>query len=79
MGETFKYVAPVAGAMGYSAEDVALAVGLMANSGIKASRAGTSLKAALVNMVKPTDDMRGRHGAAWHIDPKCRWKYKAVW
>ena len=59
MGETFKYVAPVAGAMGYSAEDVALAVGLMANSGIKASQAGTSLKAALVNMVKPTDDMRG--------------------
>lgn len=44
MGETFKYVAPVAGAMGYSAEDVALAVGLMANSGIKASQAGTSLK-----------------------------------
>ena len=59
MGETFKYVTPVAGAMGYSAEDVALAVGLMANSGIKASQAGTSLKAALVNMVKPTDDMRG--------------------
>lgn len=59
MGETFKYVAPVAGAMRYSAEDVALAVGLMANSGIKASQAGTSLKAALVNMVKPTDDMRG--------------------
>ena len=45
MGETFKYVAPVAGAMGYSAEDTALAIGLMANSGIKASQAGTSLRA----------------------------------
>ncbi len=38
MGETFKYVAPVAGSMGCSAEDAALAIGLMANSGIKASQ-----------------------------------------
>ena len=44
MGETFKYAAPVAGALGYSVEDVAVAVGLMANSGIKASQAGTTLK-----------------------------------
>ena len=39
MGETFKYVAPVAGALGFSAEDCAVAIGLMANSGIKASQA----------------------------------------
>lgn len=57
MGETFKYVAPVAGSLGYSAEDVALAVGLMANSGIKASQAGTSLRSSLTNLVKPTDEM----------------------
>ena len=44
MGETFKYAAPVAGALGYSIEDVAVAVGLMANSGIKASLAGTTLR-----------------------------------
>ena len=44
MGETFKYVAPVAGALGYSAEDCAVAIGLMANSGIKASQAGTALR-----------------------------------
>ncbi len=44
MGETFKYAAPVAGALGYSVEDVAVAVGLMANSGIKASQAGTTLR-----------------------------------
>lgn len=44
MGETFKYAAPVAGALGYSAEDSALAIGLMANSGIKASQAGTNLR-----------------------------------
>lgn len=44
MGETFKYAASIAGALGYSAEDTALAIGLMANSGIKASQAGTSLR-----------------------------------
>lgn len=44
MGETFKYAAPVAGALGYSIEDVAVAIGLMANSGIKASSAGTTLR-----------------------------------
>lgn len=58
MGETFKYVAPVAGSLGYSAEDVALAVGLMANSGIKASQAGTSLRSSLTNLVKPTEEMQ---------------------
>ena len=57
MGETFKYIAPLAGAMGYSAEDTAVAIGLMANSGIKASSAGTQLRAALTNMVKPTESM----------------------
>lgn len=57
MGETFKYVAPVAGALGFSAEDVALAVGLMANSGIKASQAGTSLRASLTNLADPTKEM----------------------
>lgn len=44
MGETFKYAAPVAGALGYSIEDVSVAIGLMANSGIKGSIAGTSLR-----------------------------------
>ena len=45
MGETFKYVAPVAGALGYSVEDAAVAIGLMANSGIKSSQAGTDAHA----------------------------------
>lgn len=54
MGESFKYVAPVAGAMGASAEDLSIALGFMANSGIKGSQAGNSLKNALVNMTKPT-------------------------
>ena len=58
MGETFKYAAPVAGAMGYSAEDAAVAIGLMANSGIKASQAGTALRTGLTNLAKPTDTMQ---------------------
>lgn len=41
MGETFKYCAPIAGALGFSAEDTAEAIGLMANAGIKSSQAGT--------------------------------------
>lgn len=55
MGETFKYVAPVAGALGYSAEDCAVAIGLMANSGIKASQAGTVLRSLFTRLAKPTD------------------------
>ena len=57
LGESFKYVAPVAGALGFSAEDTAVALGLMANSGIKASQGGTALRTMLTNMAKPTDDM----------------------
>ena len=44
MGETFKYAAPIAGALGYSVEDTAEAIGLMANAGVKGSQAGTSLR-----------------------------------
>lgn len=57
MGETFKYVAPVAGALGYSAEDCAVAIGLMANSGIKASQAGTTLRQIFSRLAKPTDEV----------------------
>lgn len=56
MGETFKYVAPVAGALGYSAEDSAVAIGLMANSGIKATQAGTALRSMLNRLAKPTKE-----------------------
>lgn len=56
MGESFKYAAPVAGSLGYSIEDVALALGLMANSGIKADMAGTSLRNMLNRMAKPTKE-----------------------
>lgn len=54
MGQTFKYVAPVAGSLGFSVKDTSLAIGLMANSGIKGSEAGTSLRGMMTRLVKPT-------------------------
>lgn len=48
MGESFTYAAPLAGTFGYSIEDVALALGLMANNGIKASQGGTALRKYLL-------------------------------
>ena len=62
MGETFKYCAPVAGALGFSCEDTAQAIGLMANSGIKSTQAGTSLRSimtALAGDVKFCGDAFG--------------------
>lgn len=56
LGESFKYVAPVCGALGMSADDATVALGLMANSGIKGSQAGTALRSALTRLVSPTDD-----------------------
>lgn len=56
MGESFKYVAPVAGSLGYTAEDVAVALGLMANAGIKSDMAGTSLRNMFTRMAKPTKE-----------------------
>ncbi|MCI6823762.1 MAG: phage tail tape measure protein [Ruminococcus bromii] len=57
LGESFKYVAPLAGTMGYSVEDVSVALGLMANASVKGSMAGTSLKTALSNLTSPTEQM----------------------
>lgn len=58
MGESFKYVGPLAGSMGYSIEDVSLALGLMANAGIKSTQAGTTLRTLISNMAKPTKSMQ---------------------
>lgn len=59
MGATFKYAAPVAGALGYSIEDCAQAIGLMANAGIKGEQAGTSFRAMLSRLASPTDAVQG--------------------
>lgn len=58
MGETFKYIAPVAGAMGYSIEEMGLAIGLMANMGVKGSRAGTALRNVITRLASPTDELQ---------------------
>lgn len=58
LGESFKYVAPVAGSLGYSAADTSKMLGIMADSGIKASTAGTSLRSALSRMASPTKDVK---------------------
>lgn len=57
LGETFKYISPIAGSMGLSIEDVTTAITAMSKSGIKGSQAGTSLRTLLTNLVKPTKNM----------------------
>ena len=59
MGEAMKYIAPVANAMGLSIEEVAAAIGIMSDAGIKGSQAGTSLRGALSRLAKPTKPMIG--------------------
>lgn len=56
LGESFKYVAPVAGALGYTAKDTAIALGLMANAGIKGTQSGTAMRSMLTRMIKPTKE-----------------------
>lgn len=56
LGETLKYVAPVAGTLGVEFEDLALAAGLMGNASVKASQAGTSLKSGLTRLIKPVGE-----------------------
>lgn len=58
LGESFKYVAPVAGALGFTIEDTSKAIGLMANAGIKGSQSGTSLRTMMTNLAKPTAGMK---------------------
>ena len=54
LGESFKYVAPVAGGFGYTIQDTTLALGLMASAGVKGTQAGTSLRQAFVQLTKPS-------------------------
>ena len=57
MGEAMKYIAPVANTMGLSIEEVAAAIGIMSDAGIKGEQAGTTLRGALTRLTKPTDKM----------------------
>ena len=53
-GESMKQVGSLAGALGINMTDLATSIGLMANAGIKGSKAGMSLKNLLANMASPT-------------------------
>lgn len=57
MGYAMKYIAPVANIMGLKIEEVAAAIGIMSDAGIKGEQAGTTLRGALVRLTKPTDKM----------------------
>ena len=57
MGETFKYAAPLVGTMGYTMEDTAEQIGLMANAGIKGEMAGTALRSIMTRLAAPTKDV----------------------
>lgn len=63
MGETFKYVAPVAGSLGYSMEDTAIAIGTMADAGIKASQAGTDLRSIFTRLASDAGASKNQLGA----------------
>ena len=56
LGDTMKYVAPVARMAGLSLEETAAMAGLLGNVGIKGSQAGTTLKAMLNKMAAPTKE-----------------------
>ena len=53
MGATFQYAAPIVGALGYNMEDTAVAIGMMANAGIKGEKAGTALRSILTRLSAP--------------------------
>lgn len=57
LGESFKYCAPIAGSLGYSVEDTAVSLGIMANSGVKGSQAGNALKTSLARMASGTGEV----------------------
>lgn len=50
-----KYAGSVAGTLGVSMDDLSVAIGLMANSSVKGSRAGTAMRTLLANLSAPTD------------------------
>lgn len=60
LGESFKYAAPLAGALGYSFEDVGLALGLMANAGVKSGRAGRAMNNMLSRLADAPDKVQNQ-------------------
>ncbi len=57
MGDTFRYVAPLAAAAGMSLEQVTAMAAELARNGIKGAEAGVAMRSALVRLAKPTKPM----------------------
>ena len=55
MGETLKYAGNVAGGLGITMQDLSLAIGTMANAGIKATMSGTAIRGGLTRLIAPTE------------------------
>ena len=70
MGETFKNAASVAGSYGYTMEDIALATGLMANSGIKGAEAGTALRSIMSRLATDAGASSKKLGALGTLTEK---------
>lgn len=58
MGETFQYVAPIAGTLKYSVEDLSAVIGILADNGIKGEKAGIALRNIISRLIKPTKDVK---------------------
>nr|WP_302599967.1 phage tail tape measure protein [uncultured Cellulosilyticum sp.] len=58
LGEAYKYCAATCGSLNINAVEASSVLGLMANSAIKGSSAGSALNNTLVNLVKPTKKMQ---------------------
>lgn len=58
MGDTLKYVGSIAGSLGYDFDDVSVAIGLMANAGVKGTQAGTSLRSVMNRLANDTSECR---------------------
>ncbi|OJF17921.1 MAG: phage tail tape measure protein, partial [Bacillaceae bacterium G1] len=56
MQYAFKYAAPVANSLGMSIEELSAAIGIMANAGIRGEQAGTTMRAALLQLIDPSDE-----------------------
>ena len=56
LGEAMKYVGPAANALGVDLEQTAAAIGMLSNANIKGSQAGTTLRAALTRLAKPSKE-----------------------
>ncbi|MDT0703904.1 phage tail tape measure protein [Mammaliicoccus sciuri] len=54
MGTSFQYAGAPANALGASLEETAAAIGVMRDSGIEASTAGTALRASFIRLANPT-------------------------